>query len=105
VVVELDRGARPDVVLEGLRRASVRHVDVVVARHGGRDVAEAVAVLRQRYPPRLVLAPSGHRVPQGSVAVAGSSVRVGPLVVVVVDVGRDRLEARIRPATARGPPV
>lgn len=96
VVVELDRGARADVVLEGLRRASVRHVDVVVARHGGRDVAEAVAALRERHPPRLVLAPPGHRVPQGSVAREGSTVEVGELRVevrevtttLVVEVGR-----------------
>jgi competence protein ComEC len=83
VVVELDRGTRPEVVLEGLRRTGARHVDVVVARHGGREVAETVAALRRRHDPRLVLAPPGHRVPHGSVAVRGSVVGVGPLQVVV----------------------
>lgn len=86
VVAELDLGARPDAVLEGLRRAGIGHVDVVVALHGGRDVAEAVAAIRQRHEPRLVLAPPGHRVPGGSVAVRGSVVGVGALQIVVHEV-------------------
>ena len=93
VVLELDRGARPDVLLESLRRAAVSHVDVVLARHGGRDVAEAVAVLGHRTPPRLVLAPRDHRVPGASVARAGSEVTVGGLVVQVQRVTSDSVEA------------
>jgi competence protein ComEC len=83
VVVELDRGARPDVVLEGLRRVGARHVDVVVALHGGVDVAVTVGALRQRHQPRLVLAPQRHRVPLGAVVAPGSTVEVGPLQIVV----------------------
>jgi competence protein ComEC len=95
VVIELERGARPDVVLEGMRRAGARHVDVVVARHGGRDVAEAVAALRQRHEPRLVLAPPGHRVPQGSVAVADSTISVGSFAVDVRAVHDMRIEVDV----------
>ncbi|MGY6500331.1 MAG: ComEC/Rec2 family competence protein [Acidimicrobiales bacterium] len=103
-VLVLDVGARPDVVLEGLRRAGISRLDVVVARHGGRDVAEAVAAVGRRHPPRLVLAPRGHRIPGGSVAVEGSVVSVGGLDVVVESVG-DRLVAVVRhEAGARPPP-
>ena len=93
-VLELDVGARPDLVLEGLRRAGVRRVDVVVARHGGRDVAEAVAALSRRHEPRLVLAPPGHRVPGGSVARPDTVVSVGALEIHVGEVA-DRLDAEI----------
>lgn len=105
VVIELDVGARPDVVLEGLRRAGVRRVDVVVALHGGRDVAETVAALRHRSVPRLVLAPVGHRVPGGSVAVPGSVVGAGALeVAVTANDPRVVVEVR-RSSGAREPPV
>lgn len=101
VVVELDVGARADVVLEGLRRRGAGHVDVVVARHGGRDVAEAVAGLRRRHEPRLTLAPPGHRVPGASVAVDGSAIGVGPLSV-RIDVEGQRVEATVSPIEAVG---
>ncbi|MBK5223728.1 MAG: ComEC/Rec2 family competence protein [Acidimicrobiia bacterium] len=94
VVVELDVGVRPATVIEGLRRAGVRRVDVVVAHHGGRDVAEVVALLAERAPPRLVLAPSGHRVPGGSVPVPGQTVRVGGFAIAVEGVD-PRLTARV----------
>ena len=104
-VLELDTGTRPDVVLEGLRRHGVRRVDVVVARHGGRDVAEVVAALSRRAEPRLILAPPGHRVPGASVARPESVVGVGDLEVHVGEV-LPRLEVEVRPAVgARGPPV
>jgi competence protein ComEC len=102
-VLELDVGARPDVVLEGLRRAGVTHVDVVVARHGGRDVAETVAVVGQRTEPRLVLAPQGHRVPGGSVARPGSVVMAGDIAIQIINVG-SRLEAEVRAAGGTRPP-
>jgi competence protein ComEC len=102
-VLELDVGARPDVVLEGLRRAGVTHVDVVVARHGGRDVAETVAVFRQRTEPRLVLAPQGHRVPGGSVARPGSVVMAGDIAIQIITVG-SLLEAEVRAAGGTRPP-
>lgn len=104
-VLELDVGARPDLVLEGLRRQGVRRVDVVIARHGGRDVAEAVAALARRAEPRLVLAPPGHRIPGGSVARPDTIVTVGALEVRVGAV-LPRLEVEVRQAVgARGPPV
>lgn len=95
VVLELDTGARPDVVLEQLRRRSITRIDVVVAVHGGRDVAEVVAELRRRSEPRLVLAPPGHRVPGGSVAVEGSVISAGALEVSVQSVA-DRLGVEVR---------
>ena len=95
VVVELDVGARADVVLEGLRRRGAGHVDLVVARHGGRDVAEAVAGLRRRHEPRLTLAPPGHRVPGGSIAVDGSTIGVGRLSIEVTVEG-ERVEVSVR---------
>ncbi|MFP4512859.1 MAG: ComEC/Rec2 family competence protein [Acidimicrobiales bacterium] len=96
-VLELDSGARPDVVLEALRRTGVRRVDVVVARHGGRDVAETVAVLRTRTEPRLTLAPAGHRVPGASVAVAGSTIAVGDLEIRVEEVGERAVVVEVIP--------
>ncbi|MDZ7676982.1 MAG: ComEC/Rec2 family competence protein [Acidimicrobiales bacterium] len=99
-VLELDSGARPDVVLEALRRTGVGRVDVVVARHGGRDVAETVAVLRTRAEPRLVLAPPGHRVPGGSVAVAGSTIAVGDLEIRVEEVGERAVDVEVIPSEA-----
>lgn len=95
-VLELDIGARPDVVLEELRREGVSRVDVVIALHGGRDVAEAVSVLHQRFEPQLVLAPKGHRVPHGSVAVEGSVISVGGLDIQVRSVDR-RLVVEVVP--------
>lgn len=83
VVVELDAGVRTRPLLEGLRRHRVGRIDVVVARHGGADVAEAVAVLRERAALRLVLAPQGHRVPGGSVPPVGARIGVGGFVVEV----------------------
>ena len=110
VVVEVSSGIRADDLLEGLRRAGVTRVDVVVAHDGGRDVAEAVAALSRRSPPRLVLAPEGHRVPRASTPPVGAEVSVGTLVIRVESV-RPRLETtlRVRGARdvargARGPP-
>lgn len=100
VVLELDAGSRPDVVVEDLRRAGVGRVDVVVARHGGRDVAETVAVIGERTPPRLVLAPRNHRVPNGSVAIPDTDVTVGRLVVRIGRVTSTTLEATV---SARDP--
>lgn len=97
VVVELDADVRVDDVLEGLRRLRVGRIDAVVARHGGRATAEAVALLSERAPPRLVLAPRGHRVPGGSVPTPGRGVRVGPLRIDVL-ASSPRLEVSITPS-------
>ena len=101
VVVELDVGVRPRSLLEGLRRAGVDRIDVVVAVHGGREVAESVALLGERSPPRLVLAPVGHRIRHGSVPPAGGTITVGGLAIRVVS-SSPRLEVEVRP-TGRSP--
>jgi competence protein ComEC len=102
-VIELDVGARPDLVLEALRRNGIRRLDVVVARHGGRDVAEAVAALGGRFEPRLVLAPDGHRVPGGSVARPGSVITAGGLEIHIGAVD-SRVEVEVRSQVGAPPP-
>ena len=47
-VLVLAVGARPAAVLDGLRRAGVRRVDLVVAPVGGSSVEALVTVVRQR---------------------------------------------------------
>lgn len=101
-VLELDDDVRVPDLLEGLRRHGITRIDAVVAHHGGRSVAEAVAAVRERTEPRLVLAPDGHRVPGGAVPSPDATIAVGPL---QIDVGSiaPRLEATVRPARAPPP--
>lgn len=69
-------------LLDGLRSADVRRIDVLVSRRGSRPVAETVRLLRSRMPVRLVLAPQGHRIRDAAVPALGTSV-VGGLRVAV----------------------
>lgn len=100
-VVLLDRGVRAPALLDGLRRAGVGRIDVVVALDGGREVAEVVALLARRSSPRLVLAPAGHRIPGGSIPPPGATVTVGSLAI-EVRASEPRLEVAVRPASATG---
>ena len=63
VVVELRDPGRPGDVLEVLRGADVRRVDVIVATDGDRADADAVVALRARFPGARIVAPPMHRVP------------------------------------------
>ncbi|MCE2513134.1 MAG: ComEC/Rec2 family competence protein [Acidimicrobiia bacterium] len=83
-VVVLDEPARPRDLLESLRLAGVRRVDLVVASHGGASDAHAVLALRDRYRSAAVVAPPMHRVPAARTVRAGDMVRVGVLAVEVV---------------------
>ncbi|HSL59702.1 MAG TPA: ComEC/Rec2 family competence protein [Acidimicrobiales bacterium] len=83
VVLVVDGAVRADEVLAGLRRRGVDAIDVVVCRSGGARVAELVALVGQRHPLGVVLAPVGHRVPGGVVPPAGARLAVGGLEVQV----------------------
>jgi competence protein ComEC len=79
VVVVLDDPWVPG-VLTALRDAGIGHVDVLVARRGGRTVAGDVLTIREAVDVRLVLAPDGHRIRDAVVPPTGAF-RVGGLVV------------------------
>jgi ComEC/Rec2-related protein len=70
--------------LEALRRAGVRHIDLLVAVNGGRTTAEVVRALGTRYPIGERWAPPGHQVRGARVPPVGAAVRAGPYVVTVV---------------------
>lgn len=83
VVVVLDDPRRPRELLEGMRLAGVRRVDLVVAADG--DLADALAViaLADRYH-TVVVAPALHRVPAARSVVVGDRLRAGDAEVTVV---------------------
>lgn len=82
VLVVDDLRASPEALLSSLHQADVRVVDVLVVTRPGASAAIDVRVLLRRFPPRLVLAPAGHRLP-GDVVVPppGSEVAAGGLIV------------------------
>jgi len=82
VLVVDDLRASPEALLSSLRLADVRTVDVLVVTRPGTAAAADVGALLSRFPPRLVLAPAGHRLP-GDVVVPppGSEVAAGGLIV------------------------
>ena len=84
VVVVLDEPVRARDLLESLRLAGVRRVDLVVASGGGAADAHAVLALRDRYRRAAVVAPPMHRVPHARTVRAGDVVRVGALDVEVL---------------------
>ena len=61
-VVVLDGDTDPGRLLDGLRRAGVRRVDLVVARRGTRAVGGVLVVLRTRLPVTAVVAPRDHAI-------------------------------------------
>ena len=84
-VVVLDERVRPRDLLESLRMAGVRRVDLVVASRGGASDAHAVLALKDRYRGATVVAPPMHRVPHARTVRAGSVVQVGAVVLEIVD--------------------
>ena len=84
VAVVLDEPVRPRDLLESLRLAGVRRVDLVVASGGGASDAHAVLALLDRYRTAAVVAPPMHRVPRARTVRAGDVVRVGAVHMEVV---------------------
>ena len=84
LVVVLERAGSPERVLQSLREAGVRRVDLVVAAAGGAADARAVLALVERFPAAAVVAPPMHRVPRARTVSRGAVIRVGPAVVSVV---------------------
>ena len=95
VVVELDDPHRPRDVLEAIRHAGVRRIDVVVTTDGDRADADAVVALRARFGDLEIFAPPMHRVPGVSSVHPGTAVRLGRLLVEPIDEDdRNRLVVR-----------
>jgi hypothetical protein len=96
VLVVDDLRASPEALLSSLHRADVRTVDVLVVTRPGAAASADVRALLGQFPPRLVLAPAGHRLP-GDVTVPapGSQVGAGGLVV-TFDADGPRLVASVR---------
>ena len=84
MLVVLDGSSRPADLLESLRLAGVRRVDLVVAAQGAASDAHAVLALRDRYRRAAVVAPPMHRVPHARTVRVGDAVRIGSVVVEVV---------------------
>ena len=84
-VVVLHEAVRPKRLLESLRLAGVRRVDLVVASRGGASDAHAVLALKDRYRGATVVAPPMHRVPHARTVRAGSSVQIGAVSLEIVD--------------------
>ena len=95
VVVVLDEPARPERLLESLRIAGVRRVDLVVASDGGASDAYAVLALSDRYRGTAIVAPPMHRVPGARTVRTGSAVQVGEVMMEVV-ADAPRLEVVVR---------
>ena len=95
MVVVLVESVRPERLLESLRLAGVRRVDLVVASDGGASDAHAVLALSDRYAGTAIVAPPMHRVPGARTVRTGSMVRVGAVEVEVVADG-PQLEVAVR---------
>ena len=81
VVLELDGPRRSRDVLETLRHAGVRRIDVVVASDGDRADADAVMALQARFGDIEVGAPPLHRVPTASSLHPGMALQIGSVIV------------------------
>jgi competence protein ComEC len=108
-VLVLDGDTDAGRVLDGLRRAGVGAIDLVVARRGGRSVGGVLVELRSRVPVRAVVAPAGHRIRDATAVGVATDLRLGALVVRLVPVGSgldvDIGETASGGGAARGPPV
>lgn len=102
VLVVDDLRASPEALLSALHMADVRRLDVLVVIRPGVAAATDVAALVRRFPPRLLLGPTGHRLP-GEVVVpaAGAEVVAGGLVLRFQETS-PRLAVEVAPA--RSPP-
>jgi competence protein ComEC len=99
-LLELDGRAQIGDVLEGLRRAGARQLDVVIVRTSSSSSAVAIETLRRWGVIGQVLTPVGARLTDGRVVVDPIELRVGGLdVAVTPDQGRLLVDV------ARGPPV
>lgn len=87
-VLVLDGATDPARVLDGLHRAGVRSLDLVVARRGTRTIGGVLVGIRSRVPVRAVAAPAGHRIRDATAVTEPVDLRVGRLVI------------RLRPAGA-----
>jgi hypothetical protein len=109
-VVVVDGRAQAPAVLAGLRAATVRRVDVVIARTPARAALGTAAVLRERWPGAVVLVPRAASDLLGAhpslhaaqTPPAGAVFVVGGLRLSVTSVA-ERLAIDIAPA--RGPPT
>ncbi|MEM9466801.1 MAG: ComEC/Rec2 family competence protein [Actinomycetota bacterium] len=98
VVVELDDPHRPRDVLEALRHAGVRRIDLIVATDGDRADAEAVIAIRTRFGDVEIAAPPLHRVPDGHAVHPGTVLQAGVVSVVPASDGTDHtLVVRVCP--------
>jgi competence protein ComEC len=99
-LLELDGRAQIDDVLQGLRRAGVRHLDVVVVRTASPSIATAIDNLRRWGTVGRVLTPVGSSVAGATALSDAIALHIGGLAVTVTpDDGRLAVDV------ARGPPV
>ena len=98
VVVVLDNPWSTRGLLESLRTAGVRRIDLVVAARGGSRDAHAAVALVDRYGPMPVLAPPGHRVPRARSTESGSVIAVSGLLVEAT-AHHPELKVQIRPSS------
>jgi competence protein ComEC len=103
VLVVDDLRASPEALLSALHMSDVRRIDVLVVVRPGVAAATDVAALLRRFPPRLVVAPTGHRL-QREVVVppVGAHMAAGSLIVHFRETS-PRLMVDVR--AARAPPV
>lgn len=80
-VLVLDAQVDSAKVLDGLNRAGVRRINLVVARRGNKDIAAVILDLRARIPIGSVAAPAGHRIRDATAIVAPVTIVVGRLTV------------------------
>lgn len=71
-------------LLEGLRIAGVRRLDLVVSRRGGAQAGAAVLLVRSRLGVGAVLAPEGHRILDAQAPPVGAVIEAGGLAITVV---------------------
>ena len=103
-VLVVDGARSAPALLGALRAKSVRRLDVVVVTRPGPAAAALVAPVVRRFPPRLLLAPTGSPVPGATVAHEGATVAVGPIEV-SVEADHPRLVVRVSGPGGSPPPA
>lgn len=81
LVLDGDADADAGRILDGLRRAGVRSLDLVVARRGSRSIGGVLVDLRARVAVRAVAAPAAHRIRDATAVDAPVELRLGRLLV------------------------
>lgn len=79
-LVVLDGRVGDGALLGGLREAGVQHLDVVVCRSDAVAINQLLGLLRRRYGPALVVAPSDGSMAGARVPASGSTLELGDLV-------------------------